>query len=389
MSDYSFDKCIDRQNTGSIKWEIAPKCVIESGNIPLSIADMELETAPEIIQAMKAAATHGICGYTGVDDAYFEALRGFQERRHDFPIEREWLTVTSGVVTALGIAVRAFSKKGDGVLINTPAYPPFFSAVKGNERTLIESELLLKSGRYEMNFNEMEALAKNAKLLILCSPHNPVGRVWTASELERLADICIKNDLIVIADEIHQDIVLENNKHITFANIKGMKERCIVCTSMSKTFNLAGLSCSDVFIANKELREHFKNVQQRDSTTCVPYFARAAQISAHTKCDKWLDELLAYLSENFRFMYDYFSANMPNITCARTEGTYLAWVDMRALKMDCNQLEAFSVNKALLALDEGYIFGKAGEGFERWNLALPREELKKCLDRLYSAYKQL
>ncbi len=389
MSKYNFDKCVDRRNTGSVKWEIAPKRIIESGNIPLSIADMELETAPEIVDAMKTAAMHGICGYTGVDDAYFEALRSFQKRRHNLAIEREWLTVTSGVVTALGIAVRAFTEKGDGVLINTPAYPPFFSAIKGNERTLIESELLHESGRYEINFDEMEALAKSAKLLILCSPHNPVGRVWTASELERLAQICIKNDLIVIADEIHQDIVLDNNKHITLANISGMAERCIVCTSMSKTFNLAGLSCSDVFIPNKELRERFISVQQRDSTTGVPYFARAAQIAAHTKCDKWLDELLAYISANFRLMYDYISANMPDLICAHTQGTYLAWVDMRALKMNCEQLEAFSVNKALLALDEGYIFGKAGEGFERWNLALPREELKKCLDRLYSAYKQL
>lgn len=389
MSEYIFDKYVDRRNTGSVKWEIAPKCVIESGNIPLSIADMELKTAPEIIDAIKVAAAHGICGYTRVDDAYFEALRDFQMRRHNFALEREWLTVTSGVVTALGIAVRAFTQKGDGVLINTPAYPPFFSTIKDNERKLIESQLIFHSGHYEMNFDEMGTMAKKAKLLILCSPHNPVGRVWTVSELEKLTEICVKNDLLVIADEIHQDIILDNNKHTTFANIKGMKERCIVCTSMSKSFNLAGLSCSDIFIPNKELRERFIKIQQRDSTICVPYFARAAQIAAHTKCDKWLDELLTYISANFCFMYDYITANMPKIICTHTEGTYLAWVDMRALNMDCEQLEAFSVNKALLALDEGYIFGKTGEGFERWNLAMPREELKKCLERLYSAYKQL
>lgn len=388
---YQFNDFINREGTGSAKWEIRPAAVKKAGTVPLSVADMEFRCPPEVTAAVQKAAKHGIYGYTLVDDAYFEALRGFMKRRHGSEVERDWLLVTNGVVSALGICVRALSEPGDAVVIQPPVYAPFLESITANGRKPYFNQLVLKNGRYEINFDEFETFCakEETKLFILSSPHNPVGRVWTTEELNRLAGICAAHGVKIIADEIHADIILEGYHHTSMLNIPAAKGNCVVCTAMSKTFNLAGLSCSDIFVPNAELRKTLARQQARDHAFGMNYFARAASIAAHTQCDAWLDELNAYLTKNFQLMYDFIGQRLPVLDCIRAEGTYLAWVDMRALGLSDRELKDFCENKANLALTMGDWFGMGGSGFTRWNVALPMQNLSDSLDRLAAAVDNL
>ncbi|MEG1547935.1 MAG: MalY/PatB family protein [Clostridia bacterium] len=388
---YDFDSVVDRRNTGTHKWAFAPEPLAKKSILPLSIADMEFKMAPAIQEALHCAVEHGICGYTVIDDAYFEAVAAWMLRRHGFAVKREWLCCTPGVVSALGIAVRAFTQKGDGIIIQPPVYPPFWAAVRDNKRELLENRLIYDNGKYTMDYDNLEKLCArpSTKLMILCSPHNPVGRVWSVDELTRLGDICRRHGVIIVVDEIHQDVMLPGNTHTVFSTIDGMADNCITCTAVSKTFNLAGLCCSNIFIQNEKLREKFKIVQERDSTMGIPFYARAASIAAYTDCDAWVNEMLEYVNKNFEFMYDFIDTRLPQVKCIRAQGTFLAWTDMRALGLgDDAAQENFMVNKGLLALDEGYIFGTGGNGFERWNIALPRTGLEEALLRLERAIKE-
>ncbi len=386
---YDFQSFIDRANSGAIKHDTAPEPVKSAGFIPLTIADMEYTTPPAIQTAVKKAAEHGIYGYTHADDAYFAAVKFWMGSRFSYSPDRESMFNTAGVVTALGMAVRAFTQEGDGVVIQPPVYPPFRFAVRDNFRTLLENPLLLKDGRYEMDFAGLETLCKekSPKLLVLCSPHNPVGRVWTAEELTRVGEICLKYGVFIIADEIHADIVHHGGKHTVFATLPQMAESCMVCTAVSKTFNLAGLSCSNIFVADKARREAFKEVVRRESSDVIPYFARAATIAAYTECGAWVDALTINIEENFNQLDAFLKERLPMVKLVPAQGTYLAWVDMRSLGLNDKALEELMLKKAFLALDEGYIFGTGGSGFERINLALPREALLSALLRLERAVK--
>ncbi len=388
---YDFQTLKSRNGTGSAKWEFAPEATRRAGVVPLSIADMELPVAPEITRAVIEAAEHGVYGYTVPDKEYFDSVSGWLKRRHGVTVYNEWISCTPGVVTALGIAVREFTQPGDGVIIQPPVYGPFWSAVRDNGRTLLENPLVYENGTYHMNFDGLEQLCARpeAKLMILCSPHNPVGRVWTADELMRVGELCKKHGVMIIADEIHHDIVFDGQEHTVFITLPGMADNCMLCTATSKTFNIAGLCCSNIFIPNKELHERFERRCSVESMFGIPYFARAATIAAYTKCDAWADEMLAFIQGNFEFMREFLNAHLPQLKLIRAEGTYLAWVDMRSLGLDDRALEQLTVDRALLALDEGYIFGTGGSGFERWNLALPRVELNKALERLEAAIKEM
>jgi cystathionine beta-lyase len=388
---YDFQNIIDRTNTGAIKYDMAPEPTKSAGSIPLTIADMEYKIAPAIQTAVTKAAEHGIYGYTHADDAYFAAVKLWMEKRFSYTPDRESMFNTAGVVTALGMAVRAFTQEGDGVVIQPPVYPPFRFAVCDNGRTLFENPLILKNGRYEMDFTGLETLCKvkSPKLLILCSPHNPVGRVWTIEELTRLGEICLKYGVFVVSDEIHADIVHHGGKHTVFATLPQMAEHCMVCTAVSKTFNLAGLSCSNIFVADKVHRDAFERVVRRESSDIIPYFARVATIAAYTECDEWLNALTANIEENFNQLDTFLKERLPALKLVPAQGTYLAWVDMRSLGLNDKELEELMLNKALLALDEGYIFGTGGSGFERINLALPREALLDALLRLERAVKRI
>lgn len=388
---YDFTTIIDRSNTGAFKYDYMPEPLRGSGIVPMTIADMEFSAPPEVNEAVAKAAMHGCYGYTGPDRPFLDAVKHWQKTRHDWDIEDDWYVVTNGIVQALGIAVRAFTAPGDKVIIQTPVYTPFYGAVEDNGREIVENPLVENNGRYEIDFDDLEAKCADpaAKLMLLCSPHNPVGRVWTKEELKRIAVTANRNGVIVISDEIHNDLVLPGNKHTSFATIEGASGNCIVCTAISKTFNLAGLSCSNIIIPNGKLREKFAHRAHMDGCGCVPYIARFATIAAYTECAAWLDELIEVVNGNFEYLYSFINERLPELSVTKAEGTYLAWIDMRKLDPDHKSLSEFLINKAHIADNDGAMFGKAGEGFRRWNLAMPRSILESALSRLENAIKEL
>lgn len=384
---YDFDTVIDRHGTASVKWDMAPEAIKEKGYTPLTIADMEFKAAPEIIRGIEEALKHGIFGYTYADESYFNAVAGFMKRRRGYDVEREWLIITNGVVSALGLCVRAFTSPGDGIIIQPPVYPPFMSAIANNGRNIVENPLILSDGRYSIDFDDLEAkcAGEDVKMMLLCSPHNPVGRVWSYDELLKLGEICKRHNVLVIADEIHGELILPGFKHTTFATIPGMADNCVVCTAMSKTFNLAGMCCSNIFVSDPDIREKLANVIRIEGASAMPALSRSAAIAAMTEGDAWLDELLSYIEGNFSYLYEFIEKRLPMIRCIRAEGTYLAWLDLRALSLSDEALERLMIDKGGLALDEGYIFGTGGSGFERINLAVPRSILIDALERFEAA----
>ena len=383
---YDFTSSINRARTGSIKIDMAPEPVKGSGLVPLTIADQEFAVAPEITDAVCKAAAHGIYGYTYADSEYRSAVNSWMLRRHNWNISKHNLFTVNGVVTALGIAVRALTTEGEGIVIQPPVYPPFAGTVRKNNRILVENPLILRSNTYEIDFDDLDSKTRpqNVKMLILCSPHNPVGRVWTKQELLRLGEICKRNNIIVLADEIHNDLIHNGAEHTVFASLGDFADFTVTCTAVSKTFNLAGLACSNILISNDTIADRFKAAAERENTSCVPYFARAATIAAYTKAEQWLDELNGVIESNFNLLYSFLRTELPMLNAIRAEGTYLAWIDMRSLGLSDSALEELML-KNYLALDEGYIFGTGGSGFERWNLALPQNELKAALERLKAA----
>ena len=388
---YDFTTHIDRSNTGAFKYDFMPEPLKGSGIVPMTVADMEFAAPPKVNEAVSRAAFHGCYGYTGPQGEYLEAVKNWQKTRHNFEIEDDWYVVTNGVVQALGIAVRAFTEEGDGIILQSPVYHPFYGAIRDNKRVIFESPLIEKNGRYEMDFDDLERKAADpsVKMMLLCSPHNPIGRVWTRDELSRVADICKRNGVLVVSDEIHNDLIMPGYEHTVFANIEGASDNCIVCTAISKTFNLAGLSCSNIFVPNAALREKFAERAHIDGCGCVPYIARSATIAAYNGCADWLDELLETVEGNFELLRDFIEKRLPRFKLTKLEGTYLAWIDMRSLGMGHEALTDFLVNKALIADNDGFMFGPAGDGFRRWNLALPKDLLEGALLRLEKAVSEI
>ncbi len=388
---YDFTSKIDRSNTGAFKYDFMPEPLRGSGIVPMTVADMEFSAPPEVNEAIAKAAYHGCYGYTGPDKPYMDAIRHWQKTRHGWDVSDDWYVVTNGIVQALGIAVRAFTEPTDSVLIMTPVYHPFYGAVKDNGRDLVTSKLIDNNGHYEIDFEDLEAKAMlpSVKLMILCSPHNPIGRVWTYDELKRISDICLKNGVLVVSDEIHNDLIMPGNTHTVFASIPGAEDNCVVCTAISKTFNLAGLSCSNIFIPNPILKEKFAKQAHTDGCGCVPYIARFATIAAYNEGGEWLDELLNVVNSNFELLYGFIGERLPEFRVTRAEGTYLAWIDMRSLGLDHNSLNEFLISKARISDNDGEMFGTAGDGFRRWNLALPKAELEAALIRLEKAVREL
>jgi putative C-S lyase len=388
---YDFTTHIDRSNTGAYKYDFMPEPLRCSGIVPMTVADMEFAAPPKVNDAVSKAAFHGCYGYTGPQGEYLEAVKRWQKARHGFDIEDDWYVVTNGVVQALGIAVRAFTREGEGVILQSPVYHPFYGAIKDNGRVIVESPLIERDGRYEMVFDDLERKAADpsVRMMLLCSPHNPIGRVWTREELLRVADICRRNGVLVVSDEIHNDLIMPGNEHTVFAKIDGARDNCIVCTAISKTFNLAGLSCSNIFVPNASLRERFSERAHIDGCGCVPYIARFATIAAYNECADWLDELIETVEGNYKLLRDFIETRLPRFTLTKLEGTYLAWIDMRSLGMGHEALTDFLVNKALIADNDGFMFGPAGDGFRRWNLALPRDLLEEALIRLEKAVSEI
>lgn len=384
---YDFETMVDRKNQGSEKWEMMyrMKPDVKEGVVPLSVADMEFKNAPEIINGLKDYLDKTILGYTTGTDKFYNSVINWMKRRHDFEIEKEWIVNTSGIVPAFFNAIRTFSNVGDGVIIMSPVYYPFYRAIKLQNREIVDCQLIEKDGYYTINYELIEELAKESKnkILLFCSPHNPVGRVWKKEELEKVAEIVLKYDLLLLSDEIHHDLIMPVYKHTVFQTISDeLAEKTITFTAPSKSFNLAGMNLSNVIIKNKEIRDVFiKGLEEVNGGTFTALGYKSCEI-AYNECEEWFEECLSVIDKNQRLLKEFFDTNFPNIKSRYIEGTYLQWVDFRALNLTNDELENLMVQEADLFLDEGYIFGEAGSGFERFNLAVPTKVLEESLNRL-------
>jgi len=381
---YDFDRVIDRSNSYSIKYEPSWRGKPEDV-LPLWVADMDFASPPCVQDALISRAEHGIFGYSEPDAEYFNVTRKWFEDHHNWSPQRDWLTVTPGVVNALYIAVRSLTRPGDGIVIQQPVYYPFESSIRKTGRQLLVNELVYGDGHYSVDFQDFEEKLKQAKMFILCNPHNPVGRVWKTEELTRMGEICLRHGVTVIADEIHQDFIFPGNRHIVFAALnQDFADITVTCTSPSKTFNLAGLMSANIFISNKELREKFKEEYGCSGLSQPGIMGLIACKAAYENGAQWLEQLMDYLADNISFLKTYLCEHIPKIKLVEPEGTYLAWLDFNAFGIPAQELDETITRKGKVWLSAGYTFGKGGKGFERINAACPRYVLHNALDRLKS-----
>lgn len=383
-----FDTVPNRRGTNCFKYDFAREMGMPEDVLPLWVADMDFPTAPAVLERLHALAEHGIFGYTGVKDAYFSAVHNWYAQRFGWEIQRSWLVTTPGVVFAIAIAIRAFTQKGDAILIQQPVYYPFANKVTENDRQLVVNPLVLKNGRYEMDFADMERkiVDYHVKMLLLCSPHNPVGRVWTKEELLRVGEICQKHGVLVVSDEIHADFTYAGHTHRVFASLKSeFADFTITCTAPSKTFNLAGLQNSNIFIPNRQLRHAYKKELSACGCGGTNCMGMAACQAAYEAGADWLEQLKQYLAGNLAYIRQFLREKLPEIALIEPEGTYLVWLDLRKLGLTEQQQRQLIVQDAKLWLDTGTLFGQGGEGFERINIACPRTTIEQAMQRLEHA----
>lgn len=384
---FDFDRLIDRSNTRSYKWDQSEKLFGHKDILPLWVADMDFESPKEVVEALKQRAAEGIYGYTIRDDAYMDAIVGWFARRHNWTFKKEWLTDTPGIVPALSIAVQAFTEKGGQVVIQSPVYYPFFDVINLNERELVNSPLLEVNGRLEMDYDGLEHIFQNgAKLMLLCNPHNPGGRVWDRTDLERLAALVIKYDVIVVSDEIHCDMIMPGHTHIPFASLsEEIAARTITTLAPSKTFNLPGLQTAFTVISNLRIKRAFDKLVKALSIHMVNFFGPVATEACYTHGDAWLDELTKYIAGNADYAVTFIQDRLPMLKPMKLEGTYLLWVDCRELSLDVTEIKDLMFNQARVAFSEGSVFGPGGEGRLRINLACPRTVLAQALEQFAQA----
>ena len=395
MGRYDFDKVIERRGTNSTKWDCDVRTRVEGIDypvgelLPLWVADMDFEAAPEIREALADRIRHGILGYTLMPDSCYEAIIGWEEKRHGWKMEKEWLTFAPGSVPALHMAVQAYCQPGDRVIIQRPVYYPFFRTILNNGTHIANNPLIERNGAYEIDFEDFEQQARDPRTtcFILCSPHNPVARVWKPEELERMGKICADNGVVVLADELHCDMIMPGYRHTPFASLNAAcRDNSITIIAPTKTFNLAGLHATVIAIPNEKLRLKFKNILARNSIVNLNIFAVIAMEAAYRHGGGWLDEVLAYIHGNYEFLVGYLKEKLPLAKPYPLEGSYMAWIDFRALEKDPMALQKRMLTEAGLWLDEGHIFGPEGNGFERIVLACPRSILKECLDRIIAMF---
>lgn len=380
-----FDTIIDRKNTDCLKYDFAKRRGMPEDVLPLWVADMDFKTSSYVEDALAERARHGIFGYSESQTPYFEIVRDWMKRHHDWEVKEPWLIKTPGVVFALAMAVKAYTEPGDGVLIQSPVYYPFSEVIEDNGRRIVSNTLVLgEDHKYHIDFEDFERQIKEnqIKLFFLCNPHNPVGRVWTTEELTRLGDICLKYQVTVVSDEIHSDFIFRG-RHQVFADLKReYADITVTCTAPSKTFNLAGLLLSNIFISNRELRHKFRQQVNAAGISQLSPFGLVACETAYTQGEEWYQAMLAYVAENIAFTKEYVEKHLPGVEMVEHEGTYLVWLDFRKTGLSMEELEDLIVNRAKLWLDSGKIFGKSGEGFQRINVACPRQILEEALHRI-------
>lgn len=379
---YDFDEIVDRKNTLSCKWDLA-----DDGILPMWVADMDFRTAKPIVDALVNRAQSGVFGYSVYTDDVYEAITGWFKRRHNWEIEKEWIQFSPGIVPVLHAFTRIFVKSGEKILMNSPVYYPFFKSAERNGIEAVNSVLLNKNGRYEIDFEDFEKKAADplVKMFYLCSPQNPGGRLWSRGELEKIGRICLENNVLVIADEIHCDLVYPGKKHISFGTLSDdIVDNSIICTAPTKTFNLAGLQISSVIIKNPELRKMYADYMTASGFDYgeAGTFGLEAIRAAYKYGDEWLDSLMEYINGNLEFLLNYVKENIPKAKVMVPDATYLVWIDFSDYKIDSRTLHKTLKYEGKIWLDEGYLFGKAGEGFERINIACPRKTLEEGLKRI-------
>jgi len=389
---YNFEKVVDRKNTCSSKWDGTDKFFKKENLLPMWVADMDFLSPRPIIEAIIRRAEHGIFGYTFLSSHYYKAVINWFRRRHNWTIDKDWIYYAPGVLPGISFSVLAFSSPGDRIIVQNPVYTPFYQIIKNNNRKRLLNSLKLSNGRYEMDFKDLKTKAKHpqTKLMILCNPHNPTGRVWSKEELTTLGEICLENHILVIADEIHCDLVYPGYKYTPFASISiDFAQNSVTCISPSKTFNLPSLKIANVIIPNSQLRTNFSKIRQSHHITAPNCFASAVLEAAYNECEDWVDKLLLYIKENLEYLKTFIKENFPKVKVIEPEGTYLVWLDFRELGLDSKELTKILFDEAKVALWEGYLFGKGGMGFERINIACPRSILEEGLKRIATALKNL
>lgn len=378
---YDFDEPVPRKGTNSYKWDT----VKDEDVLPMWVADMDFRTAPAIVGALQKRVEHGIFGYTKVPPAYYEAVVNWFRRRHAWLIEKEWIVYTTGVVPAISAIVKALTVPGDRVLVQTPVYNCFFSSIRNNGCEAVANPLIYANGTYRIDYDDLERKAADpkVKLLLLCNPHNPVGRVWTRQELRRIGEICIRNRVLVVADEIHCELVFSGHVYIPFASIsEDFREHSVTCISPSKAFNLAGLQIANIVAADTDVRMKIDKAININEVCDVNPFGVEALIAAYNRGEDWLEELKHYLSVNYNYLRAYFDEYLPEFPVVMLEGTYLVWVDCRGVGLSSREITDILLEKEKVRVNPGSLYGEAGEGFIRLNIACPREKLIEGLNRL-------
>ncbi len=397
---YDFDREIDRQGTDATKWEFiqredtplhlerTDRFYGEGRTLPMWVADMDFPCPQPVIEALAGRVARGVYGYTSPSEAYFQSVIDWMKRRQGWEPSAESICISPGVVPALCMLIQTFTRPGEGVLIQPPVYYPFAAAIERNGAQVVRNPLILEDDRSRMDFADLERKASHpqVRLAILCSPHNPVGRAWELDELCRFAEICRANDVLIISDEIHGDLIYPGHTFTPFAALGGaLADQAVVCTAPSKTFNLAGLHISNIIVPDPGLRQQFQGTLLKNGLTGVNPFSLVAVRAAYEQGEDWLGQVLDYLDGNLITLRQYLAQKMPQITLIEPEGTYLAWLDCRRLGLSRQELHDLMLNRARVYLDEGHIFGEQGEGFQRMNIACPRPLLPEALDRLRKA----
>ncbi|MCR8969226.1 MalY/PatB family protein [Facklamia sp. 7083-14-GEN3] len=386
---YDFKTCVDRTQQGSKKWLLMRESNnnIPEGIAPLSVADLDFPMAPGIIEGLKKDLDELVLGYTVPNQAYYDAVKKWMKEQHQWNVKEEWMVTAPGVVPAINVFVNAFTKENDGIIILEPVYGPFTAAIENNGRKKINVELINNEGHYTIDFEALEAAAKEAKAMIFCSPHNPVGRVWKKEELEKVAKICKENDLYLFSDEIHFDLAHKNFKHNVFADLsEDIAQRVVVATAPSKTFNLAGLQTSNIFIVNPEWRQQYIETAEKMNLLSVPALGLYACKHAYNDCLDWKEELVELIEENYQMAKTMIEDQLPEIVVTPMEASYLLWLDLTSLNMECDEIIKL-LEEHHVYINNGVMFGSCGEGFIRIHLALPAEIVKESIERFIEAIK--
>lgn len=396
---HQFDHIIDRRRTGSAKWDFIelgteqkyeyklvtgdlPK---DASRLPLWVADMDFASPQPVIDALTARAQHGVFGYGKAPDSYYEAIVNWMQRRHNWQVDRDWILTTPGVVPAINYIIQTFTQPGEGVIIQTPVYHPFYSSIENNGRRVVRNPLLVQDGRYEIDFDDLaaKAAAPDTTLIVLCSPHNPIGRVWSSAELQRIAAICVANDVLIVSDEIHHDLIYSWADFISLGvACPAVMDRAIICTAPSKTFNLPGLKTANAIVPNPDLRAAISATMLRNGVLGVSVFGLLALETAYAEGEPWLDTLLSYIEDNYCFLEQFFAEQVPSVRVTKPEATYLVWLDFCEWGLDADALHALLLNEAGVYLNNGTIFGGEGAGFMRINIACSRSILAEALQRI-------